>query len=131
MDEASLAEGDNTDEIIDAIRRIMKSDEEMLTGEAGTGTFSVQARERIFAALDRLTGGNENPPTVLEALMLEKLEPLLQDWLERNLPAMAERLMREEIKGLMRRTGAAEDKVENAAEANPPKRDAEEMTAAT
>ena len=127
MDEASLAEGDNTDEIIDAIRRIMKSDEEMLTGEAGTGTFSVQARERIFAALDRLTGGNENPPTVLEALMLEKL----QDWLERNLPAMAERLMREEIKGLMRRTGAAEDKVENAAEANPTKRDAEEMTAAT
>ena len=34
MDEATLAEGDNTDEIIGAIRRIMSADEELLTGEA-------------------------------------------------------------------------------------------------
>ena len=33
MDEATLAEGDNTDEIIGAIRRIMSADEEILTGE--------------------------------------------------------------------------------------------------
>lgn len=103
MEEATLAEGDNTDDIIDAIRRIMKSDEEMLTGEEGTGRFSVEARERIFAALDRLTGGGSTPPTVLEALILERLEPLLQDWLERNLPPLAERLMREEISGLVAR----------------------------
>ena len=32
MDEATLAEGDNTDEIIVTIRRIMPADEEMLTG---------------------------------------------------------------------------------------------------
>ena len=44
MDEATLAEGDNTDEIIGAIRRIMSADEEILTGEPGTGTFSKQAR---------------------------------------------------------------------------------------
>lgn len=101
MDEATLAEGDNTDEIIGAIRRIMASDEEVLTGEPGKGTFSKQARDRIFAALDRLTGGEEKPPTVLEALILEKLDPLLQDWLERNLPPLVERLMREELQGLV------------------------------
>lgn len=101
MDEATLAEGDNTDEIIGAIRRIMASDEEVLTGEPGTGTFSKQARDRIFAALDRLTGGEEKPPTLLEALILEKLDPLLQDWLERNLPPLVERLMREELQGLV------------------------------
>lgn len=66
MDEATLAEGDNTDEIIGAIRRIMSADEEILTGEPGTGTFSKQARERIFAALDRLTGGEEKPPGGLD-----------------------------------------------------------------
>ncbi len=107
MDEATLAEGDNNDEIIDAIRRIMKSDEEVLTGEAGTGRFSLEARERIFAALDRLTGGEDKPPTVLEALILERLEPLLQDWLDRNLPPLAERLMREEIRSLMKRADNA------------------------
>ena len=101
MDEATLAEGDNTDEIIGAIRRIMASGEKVLTGEPGKGTFSKQARDRIFAALDRLTGGEEKPPTVLEALILEKLDPLLQDWLERNLPPLVERLMREELQGLV------------------------------
>ncbi len=110
MDEATLAEGDNTDEIIDAIRRIMKSDEEVLSGEPGTGRFSLEARARIFAALDRLTGGEEKPPTVLEALILERLEPLLHDWLERNLPPLAERLMREEIRSLMQRAEAPSNK---------------------
>lgn len=94
MDEPTLADGDNTDEIIGAIRRIMASDEEVLTGEEGTGRFSKEA-------LDRLTGGEEKPPTLLEALVLERLEPLLQDWLDRNLPPLVERLMREEIRGLV------------------------------
>ena len=113
MDEATLAEGDNTDEIIGAIRRIMSADEEILTGEPGTGTFSKQARECIFAALDRLTGGEEKPPTVLEALILEKLDPLLQDWLDRSLLPLVERLMREEIQGLVQMAVArSEDKQE-------------------
>ena len=114
MDEATLAEGDNTDEIIGAIRRIMSADEEMLTGEAGTGTFSEEARERIFAALDRLTGGEEKPPIVLEALILERLDPLLQDWLDRNLPPLVERLMREEIQGLVQMAVARSESTEEA-----------------
>ena len=114
MDEATLAEGDNTDEIIGAVRRIMSADEEMLTGKAGTGTSSKEARERIFAALDRLTGGEEKPPTVLEALILERLDPLLQDWLDRNLPPLVERLMREEIQGLVQMAVARSESTEEA-----------------
>lgn len=109
MDEPTLADGDNKDEIIGAIRRIMSVDEEVLTGEPGTGKFSKEARERIFAALDRLTSGAEKPPTVLEALVLERLEPLLQDWLERNLPPLVERLMREEIQGLVKMAVSSTD----------------------
>jgi len=101
MDEPTLADGDNTDEIIGAIRRIMATDKRVLTGEEGTGRFPKEARERIFAALDCLTGGEEKPPTLLEALVLERLDPLLQDWLDRNLPPLVERLMREEIPGLV------------------------------
>ena len=114
MDEATLADGDNTDEIMESIRRIMSADEEMLTGESGTGTFSKQARERIFAALDRLTGGEKKPPTVLEALILGRLDPLLQDWLDRNLPPLVERLMREEIQGLVQTAVARNESAEEA-----------------
>ena len=114
MDEATLAGGDNTDEIIGAIRRITSADEEILIGEPGNGTFSKQARERIFAALDRLIGGEEKPPTVLEVLILEGLDPLLQDWLDRNLPPLVERLMREEIQGLVQMAVARNESTEEA-----------------
>ena len=104
MDESTLADGDNTDEIIGAIRRIMSDDDETLgdtpSDTSSSTAFSKQARDRIFAALDRLSGGEDNPPTVLEALILERLEPLLHDWIDRNMPPLAERLMREEIRGL-------------------------------
>ena len=118
MDEPTLADGDNTDEIIGAIRRIMATDEEVLTDEEGTGRFSKEARERIFAALDRLTGGEEKPLTLLEALVLEWLDPVLQDWLDRNLPPLVECLMREEIRGL----------VETAVSSTAPSNDTKEDT---
>ena len=92
----------------------MSVDEEILTGEPGNGTFSKQARERIFAALDRLIGGEEKPPTVLEVLILEGLDPLLQDWLDRNLPPLVERLMREEIQGLVQMAVARNESTEEA-----------------
>ena len=62
MDELTLADETNTDEIIGAIRRIMATDEEVLTDEEGTGRFSKEARERIFTALDRLTGSEKSRP---------------------------------------------------------------------
>ena len=101
MDGPTLADGYNTNEIIGAIRRILATDEEVLTGEEDTDRFSKETRERIFAALDRLTGGEEKPPNLLEALVLERLEPLLQDCPDRNLPPLVECLIREEIRGLV------------------------------
>jgi cell pole-organizing protein PopZ len=118
MDELTLADGTNTDEIIVAIRRIMATDEEVLTDEEGTGSFSKEARERIFTALDRLTSSEKKPPTLLEALVLEWLDPVLQDWLDRNLPPLVECLMREEIRGL----------VETAVSSTAPSNDTKEDT---
>ena len=65
---------------------------------------SLEAQKRIYATLDRLTGGHSTPPTVLEALILEALQPLLGDWLDANLPQMVERLVREEIRALLARS---------------------------
>ena len=53
MDEPTLADDDNTDEIIGAIRRIMATDEEVLTGEEGTGRFSKEAHKEALASPDR------------------------------------------------------------------------------
>jgi hypothetical protein len=39
----------------------------------------------------------------LEALVLEALRPSLQSWLDQNLPALVERVLRDEIRRLARR----------------------------
>ena len=95
---------DNTDDIIAAIRRIMEAEDAILKDDPDTKLMSLEAQKRIYAALDRLTGGHSTPPTVLEALILEALEPLLGDWLDANLPQMVERLVREEIRALLARS---------------------------
>ena len=95
---------DNTDDIIAAIRRIMEAEDAILKDDPDTKLMSLEAQKRIYAALDRLTGGHAQPPTVLEALILEGLEPLLGDWLDANLPQMVERLVREEIRALLARS---------------------------
>lgn len=94
---------DNTDDIISAIRRIMAAEGTMLEDDPDAKLMSLEAQKRVMAALDRLTGGDSFPPTVLEALILEKLEPLLGDWLSANLPSLVERLLREEIRTLLAR----------------------------
>lgn len=100
---------DNTDDIIGAIRRIMAAEDALLTGDPDTQMMSQEAQRQVYAALDRLTGGATQPPTVLEALILEKLEPLMGDWLDRHLPALLERLAREEIRALLTRSQAQSD----------------------
>lgn len=92
---------DNTDDIISAIRRIMAAEEAILEDDPDAQLMSLEAQKRIMSALDRLTGGASSPPTVLEALILERLEPLLGDWLSANLPSLVERLLREEIRTLL------------------------------
>ena len=59
---------------------------------------SEHAESRLRTALERLTGGSDTPPTVSEALVLEALDPLLCDWLERNLAQIVERLVEAEIR---------------------------------
>lgn len=91
----------DTDEIIDAIRRIMKVDKEAPVEAAVVDESSAAAQARILAALDRLTGGTDKAPTVLEALILERLDPLLDVWMTRHLPPLVERLVREEVRAII------------------------------
>ncbi len=95
---------DNTDEIIRAIRDIVSSDVDMLEDDPQSRIISEDAEARLRVALLRLTGAQAAPPTLLEALVLEQLEPLLHDWLERNLAPLVERLVREEIRRITNAT---------------------------
>lgn len=97
---------DSTDEIIRAIRDIVSNDVDMLGDDPEARVISQAAEARLRMALLRLTGGQSAPPTVLEALVLEQLEPLLHDWLERNLAPLVERLVREEIRRITSATFA-------------------------
>lgn len=87
--------------IISAIRDIIDSDKALLERDPEAVLVSERTEARLRAALERLTGGSDTPPTVLEALVLEALDPLLRDWLERNLASLVERLVEAEIGRIM------------------------------
>jgi uncharacterized protein len=56
---------------------------------------------RREAALRALSGGEDERR--VEDLARESMTPMLKDWLDRNLPQMVERLVREEIEKMVRR----------------------------
>ena len=85
--------GKGSDDIISAIRDIIDADKALLETDPEAVLVSERAEARLCAALEPITGGSETPPTVLEALVLEALDPLLRDWLERNLAPLVERLV--------------------------------------
>ena len=89
--------GKGSDDIISAIRDIIDADKALLETDPEAVLVSERTEARLRAALERLTGGSDTPPTVLEALVLEALDPLLRDWLERNLAPLVERLVEAEI----------------------------------
>ena len=93
--------GKGSDDIILAIRDIIDADTALLETDPEAVLVSERAEARLRAALERLTGGSDTPPTVLEALVLEALDPLLRDWLERNLASLVERLVEAEIGRIM------------------------------
>ena len=93
--------GKGSDDVISAIRDIIDADTALLETEPEAVLVSERAEARLRAALERLTGGSDTPPTVLEALVLEALDPLLRDWLERNLAPLVERLVEAEIGRIM------------------------------
>ncbi|HAL84098.1 MAG: hypothetical protein CML80_04675 [Rhodobiaceae bacterium] len=100
-------DGDGSEAIISAIRDIIDADMAMLETDPEAVLISERAEARLRAALERLTGGSDTPPTVLEALVLEALDPLLRDWLERNLGPLVERLVEAEIRRIMASGSAA------------------------
>ena len=89
--------GKGSGDIISAIRDIIDADKALLETDPEAVLVSERTEARLRAALERLTGGSDTPPTVLEALVLEALDPLLRDWLERNLASLVERLVEAEI----------------------------------
>ena len=93
--------GKGSDGIISAIRDIIDADTALLETDPEAVLVSERAEARLRAALERLTGGSDTPPTVLEAFVLEALDPLLRDWLERNLAPLVERLVEAEIGRIM------------------------------
>ena len=93
--------GKGSGDIISAIRDIIDADTALLETDPEAVLVSERAEARSRAALKRLTGGSDTPPTVLEALVLEALDPLLCDWLERNLASLVERLVEAEIGRIM------------------------------
>jgi cell pole-organizing protein PopZ len=102
--EALFRSGDDaagSEAIISAIRDIINADMAMLETDPEEVMISQRAEARLRAALSRLTGSDDTPPTVLEALVLEALAPLLRDWLERNLGPLVERLVEAEIRRIM------------------------------
>lgn len=94
-------DGEKSDDIISAIRDIIDADMEMRETDPETVLISEHAEARLRAALDRLTGCSGASPTVLEALVLEALDPLLRDWLERNLASLVERLLKAETRRII------------------------------
>ncbi|MEC7164052.1 MAG: DUF2497 domain-containing protein, partial [Pseudomonadota bacterium] len=93
--------GKGSDGIISAIRDIIDADTALLETDPEAVLVSERAEARLRAALERLTGGSDTPPTVLQALVLEALDPLVRDWLERNLAPLVERLVEAEIGRIM------------------------------
>ena len=83
------------------IRDIIDADTALLETDPEAVLVSERTEARLRAALERFTVGSNTPPTVLEALVLEALDPLLRDWLERNLASLVKRLAEADIGRIM------------------------------
>ena len=89
------------DEVILAIRRIIESEQAVMSDGEDLHVASDAAQSRIEAALHRLGGGTQQPPTLLELLILERLDPLLNQWMAQSMAPLIERILREEMRQLM------------------------------
>jgi hypothetical protein len=89
------------DEVILAIRRIVEAEQAVMSDGEDLHFASDAAQSRIEAALHRLGGGTQQPPTLLELLILERLDPLLNQWMAQSMAPLIERILREEMRQLM------------------------------
>ena len=89
------------DEVILAIRRIIEAEQVVMSDGEDLHVASDAAQSRIEAALHRLGGGTQQPPTLLELLILERLDPLLNQWMAQSMAPLIERILRQEMRQLM------------------------------
>ena len=99
--------------LISAIRDIINTDTASLETDPVAVLVSERAKARSRVARDGLTGGFDTPPTVLDAMVLEALDPFSGDWQERNFAPLVERLVEAEIG----RNMAADDRIKQLAAA--------------
>jgi hypothetical protein len=69
--------GDGAEAIISDIRDIIDADMALLETDPEAVLISERAEARLRAALERLMGGSDTAPTVLEALVLEADDALV------------------------------------------------------
>ena len=70
-----------------------------------SGLISQNAANAISSAFGQLhsrTRITDEPSNTLEDLVRQMLKPMLQEWLEQNLPTITERLVAEEIERVQR-----------------------------
>jgi uncharacterized protein len=80
-------------------RASLVSDTAVDASSASLGRLARAVRRE--AALRALSGGDEDRR--VEDLVRESMAPMLKEWLDRNLPQMVERVVREEIEKMVRR----------------------------
>ncbi len=82
---------------------------------AAGGLVSERAREAVEGQVRSLVeASRRHPPAppgraeVIEAMVMEHLEPVLRSWLDEHLPGIVERIVEREVREMMRRAGATE-----------------------
>ncbi len=79
------------------------ADDPVISGAAASA--SVEAFSKLAQAAEPALGdasGNGEGTRSVEDLVAEMLRPMLRDWLDRNLPAIVERIVQKEIRRLVR-----------------------------
>ncbi len=72
-------------------------DDSLLTERAETAALNAFTKLAAKTAIDRISG------VTIEDIVRDEIRPMLREWLDRNLPDMVERLVREELDRVARR----------------------------
>lgn len=90
-------------------QQVTRAEESRESGGDDEGLLSVKAESEVSESLGRLLRENvatlRGDEVVLDSLVSNLVRPLLRQWLDTHLPEIIERLVREEIRRLMKRGG--------------------------
>ena len=103
-DEAGLDQDEMIAELSEQLGALKTAEpKEEKTAEAKPAIISEQAGRQVAAAFGELTEAfSTNRRRSFEEIAEEMMRPMLQDWLDNNLPVLVERLVREEIERVAR-----------------------------